>query len=237
MQVSGETKKYAFFDVDGTVIARDSFRILMREMLFKGHLWRMLLAGILCCSLVLLRLVSPVGKTQFKSALLWCATVGLGRKGALKTIKKIIRERVSPLWFMEMDEELTKLRSTGHEICYVSASGEPWLRFLLNTRDAGPKLIVGSKLMSFWGGLTLRGSNCLGHEKIIRLRKVLPHNALWAVAYSDHRADLPLLLASRQRLVVNPTQKNRAAIRHVLGQEGFVELQWTPSHSVKHQNH
>ena len=80
-------------------------------------------------------------------------------------------------------------------------------------------------------GATLRGANCLGDEKIIRLRKVLPHNALWAVAYSDHRADLPLLLASRQRFVINPTQKNKAAISRVLGEEGYIELHWTPLNS------
>jgi phosphatidylglycerophosphatase C len=235
--VSSETQKYAFFDVDGTVIARDSFRILMQEMLIKGSFWRIVLAAVLCCCLGILKLVSPVGKTQIKSALLWSATVGMGSREALRRIKKIIRVRVSPLWFLEMGEELRKLRSTGHNICYVSASGEPWLRFLLNAHDTGPKLIVGSRLMSFWGGITLRGANCIGNEKIIRLRKVLPQSALWAAAYSDHRADLPLLLASRQRFVINPTKKNKTAIHQVLGEDGFVELHWKPIESLRNENH
>jgi len=71
-----ETQHYAFFDVDGTVIARDSFRILMREMLLKGTRWRMALAALLCLLIAPLRLIGLADKTQFKSAFLWSATVG-----------------------------------------------------------------------------------------------------------------------------------------------------------------
>jgi phosphoserine phosphatase len=82
--------------------------------------------------------------------------------------------------------------------------------------------------MPFFGGMTLRGANCLGAEKIRRLRKILPGNIVWSVAYSDHRADLPLLLASKKRVVVNPTQKNRTAFLKHLGEQGFTEVSWSP---------
>ena len=228
MSVSNETKIFAFFDVDGTVIERDSFRILMREMLLRTSLWRTTLAGFFSLVLGFLRIFGLVDKTQFKSALLWCATVGRTRKESLQLLKRIVDEKISPHWFQEMESELESLRNSGHQICYVSASGEPWLRFLLRKHDLGQKLIVGSKLMFFCGGLTLRGPNCLGSEKIVRLRKILPSNTVWAVAYSDHRADLPLLLASRKRIVVNSTKKNRNAFRKILGPDGFTEVNWSP---------
>ncbi|MEY3902117.1 MAG: hypothetical protein RL189_1423 [Pseudomonadota bacterium] len=225
---STETQQFAFFDVDGTVIERDSFRILMRELILKRAPIRLLPAAVLCFVLGILRVFSLVGKTQFKSALLWSATVGMSRKQALKTLRAVIFEKVHPLWFKEMDTELEKLRSQGLRICYVSASGEFWLRALLCHKDNGDKLIVGSKLMHFCGGLTLRGENCLGVEKIRRLRLIIPKDAVWTVAYSDHRADLPLLLASRNRVVVNPNTKNLKSFRKILGEQGFTQVQWTP---------
>lgn len=231
--MSKETQTFAFFDVDGTVIERDSFRILMSEMLFGKYCWRTILAGLLLSLLAVLRIFGLVEKTQFKSALLWSATFGLSRKKALSRLKLFVDQKVAPLWFKEMDNELEQLRNSGHQICYVSASGETWLRFLLHKKDSGRKLIIGSKLMWFCGGLTLRGANCLGPEKIIRLRQALPGNVIWAVAYSDHRADLPLLLASRRRVVVNPSGKNKKAFTKTLGPDGFVEVSWTPLEHTK----
>lgn len=225
---STETRQFAFFDVDGTVIERDSFRILMRELILERAPIRLLPAAALCCVLAVLRVFSLAGKTQFKSALLWSATVGMSSKQALSLIRAVIVDKVHPLWFKEMDAELEKLRSQGLRICYVSASGEFWLRALLCHKDKGDKLIVGSKLMKFCGGLTLRGENCLGPEKIRRLRMIIPKDAVWTVAYSDHRADLPLLLASRNRVVVNPTIKNLKSFKKILGERGFTQVQWIP---------
>lgn len=203
----------------------------MFEMLLKSISWRTLVAGLLLGVLVILKLFRLVDKTQFKSALLWSATVGRGKKASLKLLKKIVDEKISPLWFGEMKNELEQLRASGHRICYVSASGEPWLRFLLRQKDSGAKIIVGSKLMSFCYGITLRGENCLGSEKIIRLRKILPTNIIWSVAYSDHRADLPLLLACRKRVVVNPTEKNKRTFQKILGLDGFTEVKWQPENA------
>jgi len=224
-----EAQHYAFFDVDGTVIARDSFRILMSELLLKGPSWRVALAALIFIALATLKILRLADKTQFKSALLWSATVGRSLRESLTLLKHVVNQQIAPLWFIEMAEELQKLRTSGHKICYVSASGEPWLRFLLKRCDPHEKLIVGSKLMPFLGGITLRGANCLGAEKIRRLRKILPNTIVWSVAYSDHRADLPLLLASRKRIVVNPTEKSRKAFQRHLGAEGFTEVSWTPS--------
>lgn len=223
-------QKFAFFDVDGTVIARDSFRILMRELIIKRSRLRLMIASILFLLLVVLRTFGLVGKTQFKSALLWSATIGLNPRESLRRIRSVIQEHVQPLWFAEMTSELERLRAQGMQVCYVSASGEFWLRVLLGAMDRGPKIIVGSKLQRFCGGITLKGPNCLGREKIRRLRGVIPENAIWCVAYSDHRADLPLLLASRERVVVNPTPKNLRVFRKTIGEDHFKLVHWTPVH-------
>ncbi len=229
LSVSQEIQQFAFFDVDGTVIAKDSFRILMRELILKQSKMRLAAATLLCVVLACGKLLGLVGKTQFKSALLWSATVGLSPRQALTRIRSVVRNHIDPLWFKEMNEELQALRSRGLKICYVSASGEFWLRALLGKRDPESKIIVGSRLMRFCGGMTLRGKNCLGEEKIHRLREVIPTNAIWSVAYSDHRADLPLLLASRNRIVVNPTQRNLRAFNKTLGEDGFTVVHWTPT--------
>lgn len=228
MADSHQIQKFAFFDVDGTVIARDSFRILMRELIIKRSRLRLTIATILFVALVIPKVFGLVDKTQFKSALLWSATVGLSARESLRRIREVIRVHVQPLWFIEMNAELDKLRSQGLRICYISASGEFWLRVLLNAMDPGPKTIVGSRLQRFCGGITLRGKNCLGEEKIRRLRELIPSNAIWSIAYSDHRADLPLLLASRERVVVNPNEKNMSAFRKTMGEDQLRVVQWTP---------
>ncbi|MFZ9521318.1 MAG: HAD-IB family phosphatase [Silvanigrellaceae bacterium] len=235
MQVHPETLQYAFFDVDGTVIARDSFRILMREMILKGNPIRIAIAFVLCVILSVGKFMGIVGKTQFKSALLWSATVGMTPRQSLTKIRSVVNEFVKPLWFVEMGGELERLRNNGMKVCYVSASGEYWLRVLLKDMDPGAKLIVGSRLMIFFGGVTLRGPNCLGDEKIRRLRALLPADTIWSCAYSDHRADLPLLLASRNRVVVNPTPRNLRAFQNALGSDGFTVAHWTPTQEKRSQ--
>lgn len=223
-----EIQQFAFFDVDGTVIAKDSFRILMHELVFKRSFLRASAAVLLFACLIPAFVLRLSTKTQFKSALLWSATFGLSAREALTRIRGVVREHIAPLWFREVDAELSNLRGQGLKICYVSASGEFWLRTLLHAKDSGPKLIIGSKLMRFCGGITLRGKNCLGEEKIRRLSRIIPRNAVWHAAYSDHRADLPLLLASRNRTVVNPTSKNLRAFSKILGEGRFTVVQWTP---------
>jgi phosphatidylglycerophosphatase C len=219
--------RFAFFDVDGTVIQKDSFRIIIRELIFKRSTLRTILAASLFVFLCFFWIFRIAGKTQFKSALLWAGTVGLSRKKALTLIRQIVYDHLRPLWFCEMEEELAKLRSDGYQVCYVSASGEFWLRALLKKMDPDKKLIVGSKLMYFMGGLTLKGENCIGQEKIKRLNTLLPDEAIWEVAYSDHRADIPLFLACKKRIVVNPTAQSLRAISAALGVQNFIQVQWT----------
>jgi len=224
-------QEFALFDVDGTVIAKDSFRILIKELIFNGSVFnaliRSVLAATLFTGLAVFRIFGWVEKTQFKSALLWSATVGLGRRESIARIRKAVDLQVRPLWFSEVLPEIDKHRSLKRKICFVSASGELWLRMLINQVDLGPKLIIGSKLMFFLGGITLRGRNCLGQEKIHRLKAVLPVDAIWDIAYSDHRADMPLLRACRKRIVVNPTKKNLQIFQKVLGTNGFQLVHWT----------
>lgn len=227
MTETSQADLYAFFDVDGTVIERDSFRIIIKDLIFDHSFARSCIAGCLCAVLFVPWLLKLVGKTQFKSALLWSATVGLGKMESVRQLRRVIRSKVEPLWFSEMEAELKMLRTSGHKICYVSASGEPWLRALLQARDPERKLIVGSKLSFFCGGLTLKGANCIGMEKIKRLKKVLPEKSIWAVAYSDHRADIPLFLACARRIVVNPTRKSQRAIEKALGAHQYELVQWS----------
>lgn len=224
---TSQAEVYAFFDVDGTVIEQDSFRIIIKELIFKRSITRSFVAICLCGVLFVPWLLKLVGKTQFKSALLWSATVGLGRIESIRQLRRVIQTKVDPLWFSEMGPELEMLRTSGHNICYVSASGEPWLRPLLQARDPERKLIIGSKLTFFCGGLTLKGPNCIGVEKIKRLKKIIPDQSVWAVAYSDHRADIPLFLACSRRVVVNPTQKSRQAIEKALGAQQYTLVNWT----------
>jgi phosphatidylglycerophosphatase C len=197
---------YAFFDVDGTVIAKDSFFRLMRWRL-KTEPWRTL--PLLVLSPVFAATsIFKLDRRYAKSALLWSLTCFKRKKEIVRLLANELPAQLAKDWFVETNSELASLRASGHRICYVSASGQLWLRGLLCRTDAGPKTIIGSRLgMRFWG-VVFTSPNCYGEQKIARIQQQLGTQIDWSAAYSDHVADLPLLAACQHRTLVNPKSKH-----------------------------
>lgn len=205
-----------FFDVDGTIIARDSFRILTAHVLrrepFRVFLF---LAGLVPFFLVDGRFGY---RSVLKSTLLWSLTAFRGRRGAVYLLTETLPQLLLPWVFAEAAGAASRWRDEGCQVCYVSASGEAWLRPLLATVDPGDKIVIGTRLGFRWWGVALVGENCWGEEKLRRIGAKLGSHLEWRAAYSDHVADLPLLRASRQRFVVNPTQGHLTKIKSELNE-------------------
>ena len=220
---------FAFFDVDGTVIAQDSFMLLVRKTL-KAQPWRVLFF-VLFCPVFVLTAIFKFDKQLAKSCTLWSLTVGRGRRNAVVHLRDAIQPELNALWFAEMGSTLAQLRSEGVHICYVSASGQVWVRALVNKKDPGPKSVLGSRLGFFAGGVVLVSPNCYGKQKLVRISQRLAtqglaaENVLWHSGYSDHRADLPMLTPCARRYLICPTEQNRVAYQTAFRTE-FTELTW-----------
>lgn len=217
-------RPFVFFDVDGTVIARDSFVLFVRRKLRQEPL------RVLFLLIAFPLFLAVAGKhgltTAGKSALLWSLTVFRGRRGAIRLLTEELPDLVAPWIFREASHELARWRAKGYEICFVSASGETWLRPLLARLDSGAKVIIGTKLRFFLGGIALRGRNCLGAEKLVQIERRLGPAVEFVAGYTDHPADIPLLTRCQHRVCVCPAGRHEVVFRLRFSELDVV--QWTP---------
>ena len=83
--------------------------------------------------------------------------------------------------------------------------------------------LVASTMRPYFGGM-VRDKHCFSHNKIPMLsERGFPPP--WAVTYTDHYCDIPVLLAAQSRFVVNPTEKSLKRIQGAIGND-FTVLNW-----------
>ena len=85
-------------------------------------------------------------------------------------------------------------------------------------------VVVGSSVRSHLGGMVVL-EHCFGERKIPMLA-ARGFAAPWDFAYSDHHADLPLLLKGKQRYLVNPLPGCLAKFNSALGKSATV-VSWS----------
>ena len=78
----------------------------------------------------------------------------------------------------------------------ISASYELWI--VPFCKKLGIKYVIGTKTNNDG---TIKGKNCKGREKLIRLAEVIP-NAVIINSYSDSESDLPILEVAQNAFVV-----------------------------------
>lgn len=193
---------YAFFDVDGTVIAKDSFFRILKWRASQEP-WRLIPLA-LFLPLFVATYIFKWDRRYAKSALLWSLTFLKSKRNIVKIFTRDLAPILFEYWFQEANTELEKLRTSGVRICYVSASGQLWLRALLRYADPHDKIIIGSRLRFFFSGVVLASKNCYREEKLRRIHERLGSDIQWAAGYSDHIADIPMLSACAIRTLVNP---------------------------------
>lgn len=216
-------KKCAFFDVDGTIIAKDSFRLLILHLLMR-QIWRL---PLFVCALPIFFISVLLGDRRWpKSVWLWCATVGHSRKSAVTLLKKVLAPHWRRLWFCEATTTLARLRQEGLHIVFVSASGQMWIRNLLAVMDGDKsKTVIGSKIGWFCGGLVLKSKNCFGHEKLARIFERLGDDIEWSEGYSDSWADIPMLAPCKKRYLICPNKKSLQRFKNIFGKQ-FIVTKW-----------
>lgn len=219
-----QTPRYAFFDFDGTLICQDSFLTLLKKIL-KSEPIRILPLIFISPFLILTGLFK-LDKTFAKSLILWCLTVGKEKRECARFLRNILATESSTMWFQEAIPTFEKLKEEGIEIVVVTASGQTWVRGMLHGKYFNFKTIIGSKLTFYAGGVILKSKNCYQKEKIKRIHEALGENFTWHSAWSDHIADLPMLLKSQERFIISPKEKHKSTFKKVLG-DNFKILNWT----------
>ncbi len=150
--------RYAFFDFDGTLIAKDSFIMILKKIL-KDEPIRIFII-LLWTPILLATALFKLDKTFAKSLLLWSLTVGKEKKECAQFLRNILATESSDLLFQEAIPTFKKLKAEGIEIVIITASGQTWVRGMLHGKFQDIKLIIGSQLTFFAGGVILKSKNC-----------------------------------------------------------------------------
>jgi phosphatidylglycerophosphatase C len=219
----------AFFDVDGTVIASDSFLHLARWRL-QTEPWRILLL-LVTLPVFIATYFFNLDRRGAKSALLWSLTVFKSKRATVRMLSQELPERLCNTWFVEASSVISELRRNGVHICYVSASGQIWIRGLLARCDGGMRTVIGSKLGFRFGGVMMTSPNCYREEKLNRIGAALGTNFEASHAFSDHPADIPMLTMANERTIVSPRAKNLSKFENTL-KKPYRVVTW---HSVNSQ--
>ena len=143
----------------------------------------------------------------------WVATFGR----AEQVLSALVREHVETVFEgaepVLVDAGFAQLRThldQGHQVVVATGCLEPLAREILRRAGCDDIPLIASTLTPFLGGM-VSNHHCVGQRKIVMLaqRGFAPP---WAVAYTDHRADLPLLRLSERWFLVSPKP---ACLRHI----------------------
>ena len=218
-----EQPRYAFFDFDGTLICQDSFLTLLKKTL-KQNPWRISLLFLLS-PLLVVTFIFKLEKSFAKSVILWSLTVGKNKRECARFLRNILTLECNDIWFQEAIPTFEQLKKEGIEIVIVTASGQTWVRGMLKEKYQNFKIVIGTKLKFFAGGVVLKSKNCFNEEKIIRIHQMLGNNFIWHSAWSDHVADLPMLLKSQTRFIICPKEKHKKIFEEKLA-HNYKILNW-----------
>ncbi len=202
-----ETRSFAFFDFDGTMIPGDSIAAYVRYA----------------------RELGVMSRKEFGKAMLMAAGYLLGRVSAAESKnaalafrrrlyerdretldRDFVRDRLLPRVYPQARACIQRHAREGRGIVIVTASTENYMRFAAEALGADALLATPLKP----DGTV--GENCRGEEKIRRVREWLESQGMDADfsrcwAYGDSKSDLPMLRLCGHSVQVNPKRALRKA--------------------------
>jgi phosphatidylglycerophosphatase C len=203
------------FDFDHTLYDGDSGGHLVMWLLKRSWLRRI---GALLATPILLPLVAFLPTRRYGiSGYLWIGTLGLHERRELDTLidqyvahdEARIRARLLPKALAVLQQH----RDAGDRVLVATGAPPELARAILDFVAHKDLPVIGSVSRPFLGGLVTR-DHC-HHENKMRMVRAAGYGPI-DVAYSDSAADLPLLLAARAPVVVNPKAGRVEMFRRVL---------------------
>ncbi|MUV13698.1 haloacid dehalogenase-like hydrolase [Noviluteimonas gilva] len=203
------------FDFDHTLYDGDSGGHLVMWLLKRSWLRCI---GALLATPILLPLVAFLPTRRYGiSGYLWIGTLGLHARRELDTLidqyvahdEQRIRARLLPKALAVLQQH----RDAGDRVLVATGAPPELARAILDFVAHQDLPVIGSVSRPFLGGLVTR-DHC-HHENKMRMVRAAGYGPI-DVAYSDSAADLPLLLAARAPVVVNPKAGRVEMFRRVL---------------------
>jgi phosphatidylglycerophosphatase C len=203
------------FDFDHTLYDGDSGSHLVAWLLKRS--WPRRIAALLVAPLLGPLIAWLPTRRHGISGFLWIGTVGLHRRRQLDTlIDRYVAENATALRARLLPvalEVLHRHRKAGDRVVIATGAPPELARAILDFVAHEDLPVVGSLEAPFLGGL-VTAEHC-HHQHKLRMLWDAGYDRI-AVAYSDSSADLPLLQAARQPVVVNPKPGSIALFRRVL---------------------
>lgn len=211
-----DSGRFVVFDFDHTLYNGDSGSHLFAWLIRRAW-WRRLLA------LLIAPLAGPMvawlpTRRHGISAFVWVGTVGLHRERDLDALidayvathADAIRARLLP----EAFKALHAHRARGDSVIVATGAPPELARAILDFVAHDDLPVIGTEVGPRCGGVV--ATRHCHHEMKMAMIRDAGHVAPIDVAYSDSTADLPLLLAARHPVVVNPKAGSVATFRRLL---------------------
>ncbi|QSX75173.1 haloacid dehalogenase-like hydrolase [Lysobacter arenosi] len=212
------------FDFDLTLTRWDTADRFFRWLL-KRQAWRLALVLLPLPALAPLLLIRGTRKWPVRYAV-WVATLGRSHDD----LRALAREHTDalfaigpPVFLADGLAQLQHHLDQSDRVVIATGCLEVLARELLERAGYGHVPLVGSSLKPWLGGM-VRHEHCFGANKPPMLSR-LGFAPPWAIAYTDHQCDLPVLELSTQRFLVNPKPDAIRTVERALVQQPTV-LQW-----------
>ncbi len=206
-----ESPRYAFFDLDGTLLAQDT-QLLFANYILRAEPWRrvLLLPFMLAAPFAALKLLRS---REMKRIFLTYLT-GMSPQRLEEHVAVFVEKVLPPMFYPEIREAVEEHRRSGRTLILNSASPQFWVKPLgdalgfdhsFGTLVEVPK----SGMMAF---PEIDGENNKRAAKLPRMKAVLgsnfnptaPKPFPDSYTYTDGYVDLPLLACAEHGICVNP---------------------------------
>ena len=198
--------RIAFFDLDKTIIKKDSIIPFMIFYLKKNP--KSIIYYIRLIPYLILFFLKIIDNNKIKyeiASIFRNITIEFGEK---------------------IGKEFADSKNKKYTLIMVTASFELYAKFI--AKNLGFNKCMGTELWTFRGKFTgyMYGKNCYGAAKRYRLftEHIFPNHKYKNIAYSDSISDLPLLNFAETKICVNPNNKFRKYILN--NKEGFLIVKW-----------
>ncbi len=156
----------------------------------------------------------------------WMATFGRSRE-ALARLAVAHADEVfagpAPVFLPEGVKHVRQHLADGDQVVIATGCWEPLARALLEREGLQHVPLVASTLRPCLGGWVSE-NHCIGENKIPMLTE-RGYPPPWRIAYTDHRADLPLLRNSEQWYLISPEVKCLRVIEQAMAAKAEI-LSW-----------
>jgi phosphatidylglycerophosphatase C len=222
----------AIFDLDGTITRRDTYAAYLLGYLGRHPLvWRRLPSFAVIAARLAGRRVDDAG---MKAAALRAVLGGVDRAGIDDWNDSFVPWCRRRLVRAGAEARIAAHRAAGHRLLLATASLDLYVHPL--ARELGFDEVLCTRVAWTADGRIagdLDGGNLKGEAKLAAVRSVVAaiQGAPFAIAYSDHHADLPLLRWADRGIAVCPTARLAAAA----AAEGLAVENWDQPQDHAHR--